>query len=193
MTAGLLLPRPGPLTDVMEPLVKIPNLNRRKCMVRISFLNTRLVCIELELVFLERMGQNAYAGDFLAIRFLRKVWFGRLRIRSIENKWEMGLPAIVNGINNGITNGISTGDCGMLGISRLPKQAGQPPWLASLGGLQPPGTHKRRCEYSSNVLARALLPCCECIGCKSVGQLANKAPEWAVLSDYLGVLSASHP
>ncbi|KAJ7659563.1 hypothetical protein DFH06DRAFT_1130331 [Mycena polygramma] len=40
-----------------------------------------------------------------------------INTRTLENKWEMGLPAIVNGINNGITNGISTRDCGMLGIS----------------------------------------------------------------------------
>ncbi|KAJ7664619.1 hypothetical protein DFH06DRAFT_1128021 [Mycena polygramma] len=32
-----------------------------------------------------------------------------------ENKWEMGLPAIVNGINNGINTGITTGNPGMIG------------------------------------------------------------------------------
>ncbi|KAJ7681010.1 hypothetical protein DFH06DRAFT_1120580 [Mycena polygramma] len=37
-------------------------------------------------------------------------------VQKIENKWEMGLPAIVNGINNGINSGITTGNSGMVGI-----------------------------------------------------------------------------
>ncbi|KAJ7646102.1 hypothetical protein DFH06DRAFT_1136250 [Mycena polygramma] len=76
------------------------------------------------------------------------------KFRDFENKWEMGLPAIVNGIHNGITNGISTGDRGILGISvsiTASQTSHQPPWLSGFS---------RRTPASGNAQEELLLfPC----------------------------------
>ncbi|KAJ7627560.1 hypothetical protein DFH06DRAFT_1141721 [Mycena polygramma] len=65
-------------------------------------------------------------------------------VRAGENKWEMGLPAIVNGINNGISSGITIGNPGMIGIL-VP--IATPKWLAAFSCV--PST-AARCNDSYN-------------------------------------------
>ncbi|KAJ7677889.1 hypothetical protein DFH06DRAFT_1121451 [Mycena polygramma] len=73
--------------------------------LQVQFLDISHFCVVLRLV--SECIQTPPRSQVEKLKYMRSV---------DENKWEMGLPAIVNGINNGINSGITIGDPGMIGI-----------------------------------------------------------------------------